>query len=303
MITLNTNKGLVKIEFWEEIESRTGFVNDLNPAEQKLDSIIGRYIFKEKIRCGLSNCHTPHAKGYIVTTTDGRETNIGKDCGKTYFGVDFETLSKKFDRDVTEAENRERLCSFSFQLEELENRIAELRQSKNGADWVHRLTRPLVNHNRGCPEEVVRRISSMIKTRTNILSTPREATKQEIEDLETIENRKLPRPYYIDTPIAEISGIEALYPENDLRDLIVKDLETNIKEFREKDIDKLTYEELRHWAKWVSSIDNTIEKSTSVVTQGRKLLRATNLEPFLKVLSSQDDVKLFRNYLKNVNES
>jgi hypothetical protein len=302
VITLNTNKGLVKIESWDEIELRPGFVRDLNPADHKLDSIIGRYIFKEKIRCGLSICHMPHAKGYIVTTTDGHETNIGKDCGKREFGVDFDTLSKKFDRDITQAENRERLWSFSFQLEELENRTAELRQSKKGADWVYKHTQPLVNHNRGCPGEVVRRISSMIKTRTNIISTQREATKQEIEDHEAIEKRTLPRPYYIDVPIAELAGVEALYPENDLRQILVKDLDTNIRQFREKDIDRLTFEQLNYWVKWVSSVEITMERAGVVVAQGHKLLSLVNLSPFLKVLTSQDDANHFRSYLRGLSE-
>lgn len=302
MITLNTNKGLVKIESWNEIESRPGFVKDLNPADHKLDSIIGRYIFKEKIRCGLSNCHTPHAKGYIVTTADGHETNIGKDCGKREFGVDFDTLSNKFDRDITQAENRERLWSFSFQLEELENRIAELRRSKNGADWVHKHTHSLLNNNRGCPDEVVRRITSMIKSRSNIISTQREATKQEIEDREAIENRTLPRPHYIDVPIAEVAGVDALYPENDLRNLLVKDLETNIKQFREKDIDSLTYEELNYWVKWVGTVEITLERAKSAVESGKRLLSPSNLSPFVKVLTKQGDINSFGDFLKGLSE-
>lgn len=114
MITLNSEQGLTSIENWEDIELRPGFVKDLNPSDHQLDSIIGRYMFKDKIRCGLSNCHTLHEKGYIVTTKGGMSTNMGKDCGKKYFGVDFETMSKKFDRDITAAENRSRLCSFGL---------------------------------------------------------------------------------------------------------------------------------------------------------------------------------------------
>jgi hypothetical protein len=47
----------------------------------------------------------------------------------------------------------------------------------------------------------------MVKTRQGILSTQRVATAQEIENLEAIQGRKLPKPYYIDEPIAEIAGI------------------------------------------------------------------------------------------------
>lgn len=68
MIVLNNNKELIEIEQWEDILSRPGFTNNLNPESQKLEAIIGKYHFREKIPCGLSNCHTLHAKGYIVVT-------------------------------------------------------------------------------------------------------------------------------------------------------------------------------------------------------------------------------------------
>lgn len=300
MITLNTEKGLIKIETWDDIESRPGFVKDLDPSTKKLDSIIGRYIFKEKIRCGLSNCHTPHAKGYIVTTTDGHETNIGKDCGKTYFGVDFQTLSRKFDRDVKESENRERLWSFSFQLEELEKKINEIRSGGYGANWVHKYSQRLVTLNKGCPEEVAHRLTSMVKNRNSILTTQRIASDQEVEDIEAIEDRKVQRPHYVEERVAEISGVEVLYPENDLRQLLVKDLESNLKDFKEKDISSMSYEELRQWAKWIGTVDTTFERAEVAVAQGRKLLNEDNLTPFLEVLEDREDIKQFRDFMKNI---
>lgn len=300
MITLNTEKGLVNVEDWDEIRSRPGFSINLNPGQHMLESIIGRYIFKDKIRCGLSNCHTPHAKGYIVVTKDGQETNIGKDCGKTYFGVDFETLSRKLDRDITEKENRDKLWSFSFQLEELKKSISQLRESERGADWVHRNTRPLISLNKGCPDEIVRRISSMIKMRQGILSIQREANTQEIDNLEAIQGRKLQRPYYLDEPIAEIAGVEALYPENNLRDLLILELEENLKSFEEKDIDALNFEALSYWVKWIGSIEKTMEKANHVVCRGRVLLEPNNLHPFYKVLTASQDISMFRTYLKGL---
>lgn len=303
MITLNADKGLIRVESWDDIQARPGFVCDLDPAQHALESIIGRYVFKAKIRCGLSNCHTPHAKGYIVVTRNGRETNIGKDCGKAYFGVDFETLSRRFDRDITEKENREQLWSFSFQLEELKNRISEMRGTQNGADWVYKNTRALLSPNRGCPEEVVRRISAMIKARQNLLSTQREATLQEIENLEARQGRRLPRPYYLDEPVAEIAGVDALYPENDLRSLLILDVEEKIKSFEEKDIDSLDYEALRYWVKWVGSIEKTIDHASDVVSYGRRLLQPQNLQPFLKVLTAQEDVSMLRAYIRGLSAS
>jgi hypothetical protein len=300
VITLNSEKGLIHIESWEEIEARPGFVKDLDPTEHKLDAIIGRYIFKDETRCGLSNCHTPHVKGYIVVTKDGYETNIGKDCGRTYFGVDFETLSRRFDREITQAENRERLWSFSFQLDEVERKLTELRSADKGADWVYRNLRPLITPSAGCPEAIVRRISAMIKSRSNVLAIEREATEAEVEMREASENRKLPRPVYVNEPIAKIAGLEALYPENDLRTLLVLELEIKLKEFQGLSIDELDHEDLRYWVKWADAVEPTLERATQVVTYGRRLLDVANLQPLLRTLTLQADTNAFRAYLRGL---
>lgn len=302
MITLNSEQGLISVENWEDIESRPGFITNLNPSDHQLESIIGRYLFKEKIRCGLSNCHTPHAKGYIVTTKDGQSTNIGKDCGKKYFGVDFEDLSKKFDRDITEKENRIRLFSFSFQIEEIERTISDLRKKERGADWVYKKTRPLLSAGKDCPEVIVRRISAMIKTGTNTLSGQREATQEEIETLEAMQGRKIQRPHFVEDRIAEIAGIQALYSENDLKELLVLDLESNLQVFKGKDIDSLNFDELRHWTKWVNNIENILERAMTAVTLGNALLSRSNLEPFIQILTKREDIALFRSYLKGLHE-
>ncbi|MEF9443407.1 hypothetical protein OWT26_25875 [Burkholderia sp. 1A5] len=107
LITINTDKQLIRVDTWDAILERAGFTNDLDPKQHELKAIIGRYAFRDKLRCGLSSCHTPHNRGYIVVTKSGLETNIGKDCGKTHFGVDFNDMSRQFERDVTEKENRE----------------------------------------------------------------------------------------------------------------------------------------------------------------------------------------------------
>lgn len=299
MITLNSEQGLIDVENWEDIKELPGFVPDLNPSDHQLDSIIGRYLFKDMVRCGLSDCHTPHAKGYIVTTKEGLSTNMGKDCGKRHFGVDFDTLSKKFERDITEKNNRDRLGSFSFQVEETEDAISNLRQRPRGANWVYKKTRPLVEKDKGCPDLIVRRISEMVKNSTNTLTIEREATSAELDALEA---RGQKVSHIVSEPVADIDGLQALYPENDLKTLLVLDLETKLQEFKEKDIDSLSYEELRRWVKWADSVENTLERAANAVSLGGTLLAPANLEPFNQVLTGREDKALFRSYLKGLQE-
>src|SRR3546814_1412159 len=116
MITINGEKGFVRIESWDDIESRPGFAKDIDPRSVKLKAIIGSYTFSDYIPCGLSTCHQPHGNGFLVVTVDGRETNIGRICGKRHFSVDFVQMSRVFLKDLRAQQNREFLWELKHRL-------------------------------------------------------------------------------------------------------------------------------------------------------------------------------------------
>lgn len=300
MITLNSERGLVDIASWEDVLQLPGFRKDVDPLKHQLDAIIGRYMFGVKVNCGLSSCHQPHGRGYIVTTKAGITTNIGKDCGRNHFGVDFETTSRKFDRDITEKQNRDRLNSFVFSIEEIESRVKDLRLQHKGADWVYKRTRPLVNATKGCPEEVVQRLRAMVKTGGNLLSYQREASNSEIEQEEARTGRTIKRPHVVTEHVAPIAGIQALYPDNDIRALLIDDLATNLGKLSDTNVDTLTYNDLRNWTKWLDTVESTLVRAEAAVGFGRQLLTPINLEPFYTVLAKRDEKETFRKFLNTL---
>jgi hypothetical protein len=168
----------------EEIRSLPGFVGDLDPEDHKLKSIRGRYIFKDKIACGLSDCHTLHNKGYIVQTNKGAVTNIGKDCGKREFGVDFETLSRNFETDIQARNNREMLTTFSFSVDELQEKIQNIRKEEHGADWVNGKIQEITRPGNGCPNSVVSRVNLLARARQGRLTIQRRATREETDAMD-----------------------------------------------------------------------------------------------------------------------
>lgn len=184
MIVLNTGKELVRLESWQDIQGRAGYSDNLDPAQQKLSSIIGQYAFSAQIRCGLSNCKTPHNRGYLVVTQSGRETNIGKDCGKRYFGVEFENLATTFDRDLREKLARENVGNFMLRLDDVQRRLQELLAGERGGYWVYKNSRPLVEAHRGVLGDIVRTIVAMVKTGQSTLMKERPATARETERAE-----------------------------------------------------------------------------------------------------------------------
>ncbi|TBN49153.1 hypothetical protein [Pseudomonas sp. BGI-2] len=66
--------------------------------ERNFGNIVAPYHLKgQMIKCGISDCGKPHLHGYLITTSDKLETNIGKDCGTKHFKTDFAAEMKRHD--------------------------------------------------------------------------------------------------------------------------------------------------------------------------------------------------------------
>jgi hypothetical protein len=293
MITLNSEKGLVLVENWDDITTRPGFDGSLDPTAVELESILGSYVFRDSIVCGLSSCRQPHGKGYLVKAKDGRETNIGKDCGKKHFGVDFETLRKTYDRALLNATRRQRLGEFQNRAQHYLDTIDQLRQGQIGADWVYKTSRGLVSKAAAMPDEIVQRISGMAKARDGTISRQRRATELEVDDIEARENRRVARPHYISESIGTLQGLAVLFPENDLRQILVIDLIPKLVQLKQLSVDTMRDADLASWDKWVAGIDRKLDQAKEVIHHGTLLLSKANLAQLDKLLEDQADRKIF----------
>lgn len=301
MITLNTDRGLIRLENFNDVFEIPGFTVDVDPKESKLESIIGNYQEKDLVRCGLSSCHTKHGKGYLVKVEDGTVTNIGKDCGKTHFGVDFESMSRQMDRDIEYKERRENLKAFQSLIPDYQENVNDLRTQESGADWLYGNIKKLTTPGKDVPDSVVEITRKVRLTRNPELTRPRFATSEEVKQIEVAERRKIEGPYYIDEPVGRLQGIAALYPENDLRDLLVLGLEKLFKELEELDVDSLTSPQLRANINRATSADSQLRQAQNAIAEGRRLLQAENLLQLMQFTEDQDEERLFANFLKALN--
>ncbi len=295
MITLKKERSYVKVNTWDEITELNGFRHKLNHKEHQLDEIIGRYIFSEKTSCGLTNCNTPHNKGYIVSTKDGLITNIGKDCGKTYFDVDFHKMAKTFDAAVAEHNHRSNVLDFLFHIEHRKEEISSLRKTHLGADWLNATKKTLTKTNSLIPPAITVAIQRMIRSRNPSIIKPRLATNKEI-DIIRASGSPLKTPHYIDEQIGSFRGSESLYKENDIRELLILDLQQNLAALEKLDIKILSQTDLKRWSTWCNDYQQKYQRACEIIENGKNLVVTENLVQFLPLVEDQREQKLFKSF-------
>ncbi len=288
----NEDRELVRVASWEEIEQLPGFTLGVNPTEHKLSQIIGSYAFVERRPCGLTTCRQPHGNGYIATTVAGPITNLGKDCGKTHFGLEWTLERKRFDAEVTRQLYKEQLRLFGAQSPAIESRVERLRSGGQAANWVLTNVSALKNQTRVSPS-VVALLSDMVRRRAASITRVRSKSDAEMQ-LDPAGSR------YVDEQVAILRGFEVLFPENDLRELVAVQLVQKTKEFLALDTDLLPANELKKWAKWAATVDQTLMQAETAVESGQVFFTKENLRPLCEKISSGKDKEQFSEFLKKL---
>lgn len=298
MITLNTEKGLVRLESWDDVLIRPGFKVDVDPKTVKLERILGSYSLSTYQPCGLSSCRTPHGKGYLVATSGGHETNIGKDRGKKYFDVAFTNMERIFRADVRNKERHEALVAFQHRIPEIEARIELLLDAPSGAKWIRKHASPLLDSLKGLPASIVAVVGGLVRRRDGALIKSRPATQEE-RDRMRAQGISQRNQDYIEEVVGRIDGIAVLYPENDLRKLLITGME-NLAAIKIADVDNLKDKTLRDLAKWIDEVDPALARAEDAVAAGRRLLTKNNLQQLHIFLSKKEDKRTFNAYLNGL---
>lgn len=295
VITINTEKGPVPIHSWDDLIQRPGFVSSIDLKATKLKAVIGRYMFSYQVRCGLTSCNTPHNRGYLVCTEDGHETNIGKDCGQRIFGVEFQEMSSRLDRDIESNQYKEQIQSTLFRLEDHECEVKELEKKEFGAKWVFNSHKAL--------DELCKQISEIGSAIRNVRKTGKPElfieklmSTRERDLLEASGGNRAPLTQSIQ--VGTLSGTETFLPANDIHQLLGISLKRILVELSTIEIDQLGYKELKHWSKVCSDLEPAIESLKEAITYGQVFFSDKNLSQLERILEKKDDIKLFKKWFK-----
>lgn len=133
---------LLEIHSPEDLYKRENFRPSLDfhpKTERRLADVLSEYHFPKtlEIPCGIGSCHTKHQRGYLVTTSDGLETNIGNRCGRIHLGADFVSKRNAFKEERIKLSNitaineiRAAITPFTARVNELKPKASRIFQLK-----------------------------------------------------------------------------------------------------------------------------------------------------------------------------
>ena len=287
MIRISSDRGLVRLDGYDQLLERPGFRVDLDPKSVGLEEVIGAYLFREPVRCGFSTCHQPHNRGFVITTKEGAETNIGKDCGRKHFGVDFNAMSRRHIREVLDQERREFLESIHPRTGALIAEFDEIWHGEKGVRWMAKWLPKLEPY-----------VADMVRTRSTAIQTVRKATKEEIEDQESITGSSARQAFYITETIGHIDGLPVYFEENSFGDLA--EFRSRLRTLAELDIPALSSNDLKRWAKWAGRIDADAGRYRQALAHGRRLLTKANVSQLAAVQPTRTRQNVFRKLIRKL---
>lgn len=304
MITLNSERGLVRIASWDDIESVPGFTADIDPKTVKLKEIIGSYTFDALIPCGLSTCHQPHGNGFLVAAADGRVTNIGRICGKRHFSVEFTQMSRVFLAAVRAQQSREFLGELKNQLPNIAAQVASFKAGERGAAWINTRINQLTGKSGSLPTPIVNAVRQAVRRGDGALMTQRAATKEEREALAAASDitgldRRNRISDFVEVQVGQLDGFTALAPGNGLRDFLGA-IEPFLATLSEADIDSLPDKQLRELSKVGGELEPNLDRLRGVMAAGGRLLVKQNIQQLSQFAASRAESKLFELFLRDL---
>lgn len=264
---------------------------------RELLEILGAYIFPDtkSVKCGIRNCRTPHRRGYLISTTDGLETNIGNVCGKKHLGAIFTEKTNQYRKKQAYQRNLEQFHIVKSRVQELWGELDEL---KLAAERISKL-KILLNK---CHPNLVRVLVNRSKINNSALGRRIPMTREEAERLYVHEAKEsvdgkvqqfeawLAKGWPKKLVVAgQIAGLR--FWMSDLHQVLRQEILNPAEEIQKIDIngvEQLSLRKLTEFSRCSQQLDTNLEKARTIILDGEAFFELQNVQ-MLKLLGDELD--------------
>ncbi len=158
-------EGEITLRTWDDILNRPGYQSPVEARNFRFLRIAAIYSFKEQsAHCGISDCQEAHGRGFLVITSDEKETNLYAACGQRL--LDMMLNDSKHDlRDLARVRKQQfRLNNVLEHSDVIKGRVKELKQTPNGANWLYQM---LTMFRKTCPIDLLAALKELVTNKND----------------------------------------------------------------------------------------------------------------------------------------
>lgn len=274
----------IALKIWDDIVSRPRYKSSVEAEKNPCIRVAAVYSFKESsARCGVNDCLKAHSQGFLVITSDERETNLCETCGQRLMGVAFEEQKKTLRNQARDREQRIRLNTLLQQSDTIKNRVRELKKVPYGASWLYR---SLTNFRKTYPTDLLAALRELAtrKDGNAILSVLVEnnADQARLDQVEQLQGL----------------GIFA----TDIREALIGNILKPLIQLEEDAENPGSNPSLAAHCRWADNLDDQFACAEHLVKEGRAFFNTENLERLKSIPLSQKSTRRVRSLRWNSDE-
>lgn len=266
----------ITLNSWDDILHRPCYESPVEPQRCRYVRSAAVYSFKDQsARCGVSDCLQAHSRGFLVITSDGKETNLCEACGQRFFDVSFETQKKTFQEQARIREQKIRLNTILGQFDAIKERINELKRAPKGANWLYRV---LTSFRKTYPADLLAALKEL-------------ATNKD-------DNANLSALAENETDPSQLEYVEQLQGLGifaaDIRGELIGKILKPLMELEEIAGDPDANPSLTRYCQWADSLEKQFTRAEYLVEEGRAFFDTENLKRLKSIPLPEVSARLVR---------
>jgi hypothetical protein len=250
----------ITLRTWDDILNRPGYQSPVVPRKFGFLRIATVYSFKEQnARCGVSDCRQAHSQGFLVITSDEKETNLCEACGQRLLDTTFSNSKNVFQDRARVRKQQIRLNEVLERSDVIRRRVKELKQTPMGANWLYLMS---TEFRKIYPTELLAAFKELATNNNDnaILAavTENEADASQLEQVQQLQGL----------------GIFAA----DIREELINKILKPLIELEKLPGDPDVNPSLAHYCRWADNLEEQFACAEDLVEEGRAFFDAENLE-------------------------
>lgn len=266
----------ITLDTWADIATRPAYSSSVDPEECRHARVTAVYSFEEQTaRCGVSDCLEAHSRGFLVSISDHKETNVCEDCGQRLFSVTFANQKRSLLDQARVREQRIRLNTLLLQSDAIKGRVKELKRGRYGANWLYQ---SLANFRKAYPAELLAALNKLA------------VNKEDASILNALVEDKSGQSRL--EQVMQLHGLGIF--ATDIREVLIENILKPLMQLEEIAGDPDPKPSLSSYCQWADSLDEQFASAEYLVEEGQVFFDSKNLERLKSIPLSENSARLVR---------